>query len=152
MTTRLFLSICAVGALAIACGPRPHTPDSSSSTLTKVSTTTPLGSTLSVAVGDEVKFGFTVVNHSGKKIELVFPNGQTHDVAVLDSTGREVWRWSKGRMFTQSLKTKLLTHGAQVTYDESWENAPAGRYTAVASLNTAAHPLETRAEFVVGSN
>jgi len=111
-----------------------------------------MGSSLNVGVSDDVSFAFTVVNHSGKKIELVFPNGQTHDVAVFDSTGREVWRWSEGRMFTQSLQTKLLTHGAQLTYDERWENAPAGRYTAVARLNSEAHPLEARSEFVVASN
>ena len=152
MTTRLVFSICAVGVLAIACGPRSHTPDTSSSVPAKVSATTPLGSSLNVATNDGVRFAFTVVNNSGKKIELLFPSGQTHDIAVLDSAGREVWRWSEGRMFTQALQTKLLTHGAQVSYDGQWEDAPAGRYTAVARLTSTAHPIEARSEFVVAAN
>lgn len=151
VTTRLIITLCAVGALAIACGQRPHTPDTSTSAPAKVSTTTPLGSTLNVGVNDMVSFAFSVVNNSGKKIELVFPNGQTHDVAVLDSTGREVWRWSEGRMFTQALQTRLLNHGSALTYDERWKNAPAGRYTAVARLNSESHPLEARTEFVIAS-
>lgn len=151
MTTRLILSLFAVGALAMACGPRARTPEASSSAPTKVVPKSTLGSTLNVEMKDAPKFTYTVVNNSGKKVELIFPNGQTHDVAVLDSTGREVWRWSEGRMFTQALQTKLLTHGSQMSYDEQWKNAPAGRYTAVARLNSDAHPLEARTEFVIAS-
>jgi hypothetical protein len=152
VTTRLIFSLCAVGVLAVACGPRSRTPDNTSSVPAKLSATTPFGSSLNVDTNDGVRFAFTVINNSGKKIELVFPSGQTHDVAVLDSTGREVWRWSDGRMFTQALQTKLLTHGAEVSYDEQWKDAPAGRYTAVARLNSAAYPVEARSEFVVAAN
>lgn len=152
MTTRLILSLFAVGALAIACGPRARTPEAGSSAPPKVVSESVLASTLNVETNDGPRFTYTVVNNSGKKVELIFPNGLTHDVAVLDSTGREVWRWSEGRMFTQALQTRLLTHGSHMSYDERWKNAPAGRYTAVARLNSDAHPLEARTDFVVAAN
>ena len=56
-----------------------------------------------------------VTNVADHSLELDFPNGQTHDFVVFDSAGREVWRWSTGRMFTQALQNKLLSSSETVT-------------------------------------
>jgi len=152
VTTRLILTLCAIGALAAACGPRSHTPDATTAAPAKVTTSAlPIGATMDVDVAADVRFALHIRNNSGKKVELVFPNGQTHDITVVNDAGREVWRWSADRMFTQALQTKLLTHGETLSYEERWENPPAGHYTVIGRLNSASHPVERRAEFTVAA-
>ena len=151
MTTRLFVTLLSIGALAVACGPRPSTSEKSSSAPTKIASSKKgLATTVDVNLANGIRFAVNVTNNGGKKVELLFPNGQTHDLAVLDSTGQEVWRWSSGRMFTQALQTKLLTHGESVRYEEQWENPAPGRYTVVGTLTSESHPMEHRTDFRVG--
>ena len=106
-----------------------------------------IAASLDVKVGDDVRFTFHVTNSSAKRVELRFPNGQTHDVAVLDAQGREVWRWSRGRMFTQSMQNKILGAGDTLTFTETWHPEHPGSYTAVASLLSQNFPAAQRAEF-----
>ncbi len=106
-----------------------------------------IAASLDVKVGDEVKFAFHVTNSSAKRVELRFPNGQTHEVVVLDPQGREVWRWSHGRMFTQSMQNKILGASDTLTFTETWRPEQAGSYTAVASLLSENFPTEQRTGF-----
>ena len=95
-----------------------------------------------------VTLTFHVTNNSDKHLELLFPSGQTHDFVVLDSAGRAVWRWSADRMFTQALQNQLLESGETTTFDGRWEpGALRGRFTAVATLKSENHPIESRVEF-----
>jgi hypothetical protein len=89
------------------------------------------------------------VNEGKKKLELNFNDGRTHDVVVLDSLGKEVWRWSKGRIFTQAMQNKVLRTSDSLTYEESWKDAMPGRYVAVATLSSANFPVTQRVEFEV---
>ena len=66
---------------------------------------------------------------------------------MLDAQGREVWRWSRGRMFTQSMQNKVLAASDTLTFTETWRPERAGSYTAVASLLSQNYPTEQRAEF-----
>jgi hypothetical protein len=148
-----FLLVSAV-VLAFACGPRPRASDSAAVTHTPRArapriSDTPLSTVLDVRVNNGVSFAFHVTNATGRKLEVNFRNGQTHDLIVLDTLGREVWRWSQGRMFTQALQNKVLHESDSLSYDLRWANAPAGRYTAVATLASNNFPVEQRAEFVV---
>ena len=106
-----------------------------------------IAASLDVKVGDEVKFTLHVTNSSNKRVELRFPSGQTHDLVVLDHDGREVWRWSRGRMFTQGIQNKVLGASDTLTFTETWRPDRAGTYTAVASLLSQNFPTEQRAEF-----
>ena len=106
-----------------------------------------IAASLDVKVGEDVKFSFHVTNSSAKRVELRFPSGQTHDLVVLDMQGREVWRWSQGRMFTQSMQNKVLAASDTITFTETWRPEHAGTYTAVASLLSQNYPTEQRAEF-----
>ena len=106
-----------------------------------------IAASLDVKIGDEVKFTFHVTNSSSKRVELRFPSGQTHDLVVLDPVGREVWRWSTGRMFTQSMQNKVLGASDTLTFTETWRPEHPGTYTAVASLLSQNYPTEQRAEF-----
>ena len=106
-----------------------------------------IASSLDVKVGEAVEFSFHVTNSSNKRVELRFPSGQTHDVVVLDPQGREVWRWSTGRMFTQAMQNKVLAASDTLTFTETWRPEHAGTYTAVASLLSENYPSEQRAAF-----
>ena len=102
---------------------------------------------LDVTVGQAVKFNLHVTNASPKRVELRFPSGQTHDVAVLDAQGREVWRWSRGRMFTQAIQNKILGASDTLTFSETWHPDQPGSYTAVATLLSENFPVEQRVDF-----
>jgi hypothetical protein len=107
-----------------------------------------LAATLDVKVQNGVQFALRVTNNTPAKLELLFPNGQTHDFVVVDSLGREVWRWSEGRMFTQVLQNRVLdTHGT-LAIDAFWHSKlPPGQYVAIASLLSENKPLEQRVQF-----
>ena len=106
-----------------------------------------IASSLDVKLGDDVKFTFHVRNSSNRRVELRFPSGQTHDLVVFDAQGREVWRWSRGRMFTQAMQNKVLATNDTLTFIETWRPERAGAYTAVASLLSQNFPSEQRAVF-----
>ena len=149
--TFLFVSVL---VLAFACGPRPHGGDNKATSRTQRAATalhgnSLLAATLDIRVKDGVNFGFRVLNTGDKKLEVNFPSGQTHDLVVLDTLGREVWRWSAGRMFTQTLQNKVLRSSDALEYDAHWRDAPRGHYVAVATLASANFPMEQRTEFVV---
>ena len=168
MKSRFVISLLCVGAVAYACGPRAHSDASkgsstSAQTLASARTVTPQGapraasrSPISAALdvrhdGAAIHFALAVVNRGKKSVELTFPSGQTHDFVVVDSLGREVWRWGKGRLFTQALQNKMLSRGETLSMTESW-GAPAlkaGRYTAVAILKSDNFPATERAEFEI---
>jgi hypothetical protein len=97
-----------------------------------------------------VHFAFNIKNAGAKHVELNFRNGQSYDFVVIDSAGREIWRWAAGRMFTQTVRNKQLGKGESMRVDESMtQSMPAGRYTAIATLVSSNHPVEQRVEFVV---
>lgn len=173
MNRRLIISLLCAGALAFACGPRSRTqaPAALASALPVPSAvaTTPRPSASrreSRSAGDAkvdshllinvskhaVRFALQVKNVGHKHVELNFPDGRAYDFAVLDASGREVWRWSTGRMFTQGVQNRLLGTGESMDAGATWSGAGApGRYTVVATLHSSNFPSEQRSEFVLPS-
>ena len=153
MKGRITFGLLCAAVLAFACGPRASTGDSAvaiHATHPRAASNAPaLVSTLAVSVKNGVAMDFRVVNSGTKRLEVNFPSGKTHDVIVVDSLGREVWRWSSGRMFTQSLQNRVLHASDTLDYDALWRNAPAGKYTAIATLASENFPMEQRTDFVV---
>jgi hypothetical protein len=154
MRGRIIFGLVCAAVLAFACGPRPSTGDAAGTVHASRAHTSRQGgraltSTLAVVVKHGVAMDFRVVNAGTKRLEVNFPSGQTHEVVVVDSLGREVWRWSTGRMFTQSLQNKVLHASDTLDYDAVWEHAPAGKYIAIATLASENFPMEQRMEFVV---
>ena len=162
--SRVAIALLCAGALAFACGPRTHSEAASTASLTTAApvvqqgTTThshhdgaALASQLDVKPGrQDVQFALHVTNQSRKHVEVAFPNGQTHEFVVVDSAGREVWRWSTSRLFTQALQNKLLSGGETMSVGERWEHPPTrGKYTVIATLNSSNYPIQERAEFVL---
>ena len=166
MVTRLLIPLCCTGALALACGPRSHTDaiatasysmsaedhssaERAASRARRAKHDGKLVSSLTVDTkGSPVRFVLAIENAGSKTIEMHFPNGQTHDIAVLDANGREVWRWADGRMFTQALRTRPISGGDTLQLEETW-NAEAyhGTFTAVATLRSTNFPIEKRTTF-----
>jgi hypothetical protein len=161
--SRVAIALLCAGALAFACGPRTHSEAASTATLATAApvvqqgTThahhegTPLTSRLDVKVEREgVQFALHVTNQSRKHIELSFPNGQTHEFVVVDSVGREMWRWSASRLFTQAVQNKLLSGGESMRVGEQWQHpVPRGKYTVIATLNSTNFPVQERTDFVL---
>jgi hypothetical protein len=151
MQSRFVIALFAAGGIAFACGPRPHESEAASSAAPAarpVPGSPALATTLELSVASAVDLRLHITNGTSKKIEVTFPSGQTHDFYILDATGREVWRWSTGRMFTQSVQNKLIDAGGTVSYTDRWEGPVApGSYTAVAVLLSSSHPTEQRVEF-----
>jgi hypothetical protein len=83
-------------------------------------------------------------------LELRFDNGQTHDFVVKDFAGKEVWRWSEGRMFTSAMRSETLKGKGATTFAESWNpKGMHGSFSAVAILRSSNYPIETTVQFVL---
>ena len=161
--SRVAIALLCAGALAFACGPRTHSEAASTASLASAAPVlqqgTPharndgaaLGSNLDVKMEHEgIRFALTLTNETKKHIELSFPNGQTHEFVVVDSVGRELWRWSTTRLFTQAVQNKLLGGGETMRVSEQWPRpARRGKYTVIASLNSTNFPVQQRAEFTI---
>lgn len=134
--------------LAAACGPRARSSDAAARK--RLTDGPPVVSSLDVQTDGEVRFALLVTNNAEKRMELTFPSGQTHDIVVLDDAGREVWRWSEGRMFTQALQNRILDANETVAYAGAWDPAEQqGAFVAVASLISENHPVEQRVRFTL---
>ncbi len=148
MNNVLVFAGCCAATMLFACGPR----GTSESLLHKQHSAkkgVAVASALDVRVSDEVRFDLAVTNDGEKKAELEFPSGQTHDIEVRDASGRTVWRWSEGRLFTQALQNKVLRTADTLHFNEAWTPSAPGRYVAVATVASANYPLTQRAEFIV---
>lgn len=138
----------ALFALATACGPRSRSAEPAAQK--RAAGGPPVASSLDVQLTDDVRFAFHVTNNAAKRLELTFPSGLTHDIVVLDEAGREVWRWSEGRMFTQTLQNHVLETDETVSYSADWHPASQhGSFIAVASLHSENYPIEQRVRFTL---
>ncbi len=115
----------------------------------------PAGNPLAASVdvghaGHDVIFTFHVTNPSDRKLEVDFRDGKTHDLAVVDAAGREIWRWSVGQLFTQSVRNTPLGPGETVTYTVRWHHPlERGSYVAVGDLTSNNYPVESRTTFTL---
>ena len=176
MNTRILIPLLLVGAVALACGSQSHpdaTPSQTAKSVRQAGAPTtavtvavaptsgaakhagtpaaaaPLKSAFVVrAEARAIHFSLDLTNASKKNLELEFPSGQEYEFTVMDSTGREVYRWGKERMFTQSLQNRLLDGGETKRYEETADKAlPNGSYVAVATLRSSNFPVQERVAF-----
>lgn len=149
MPNRLIIPLLFAATVAFARG--SSTPDGAHAvTLQQVTTDKSLAASFDVQVSDEVHFALSITNNTAKMVELRFPSGRTHDFYVFDDRGREVWRSSAGRMFTQGLQNKLIKSKATAVYGVDWKPlTQEGTFTAVAMLRSANHPIESRVTFTL---
>ena len=172
MNLRLVISLVFVGTVAYACRPQSRTSVTSDGNVvaqqglalasiggssvrstkpvekTVKSKSTTLATKFDVALeGSDVRFSLSVANTSPKNVEVNFASGQSYDFIVVDSVGREVWRWSSDRIFTQSVRNKLLGKGDAIEATEKWSPAKPGKFTAIAQLTSSNYPVEQKVAF-----
>jgi hypothetical protein len=171
MSSRFLIPVLCVGAVVYACGPRARSdagvkknsaslaqavsnrPAATRAASRSKADTKPSFSANLVVNADstEVQLALHVVNTSSKRVEVNFPTGQTYDFVIVDSIGREVWHWGSGRMFTQTLRNKLLDGGESMNMKETWKSAALapGRYVARGTLTSENYPMSSETEFTV---
>ena len=148
MHSRITAPLLAAAGLFFACGPRSQTVVGKAKSRTGADTTVAAHVSIDTTKG-EVRFAIAVHNGTRKSVEINFPDGRTHDFVVLDTAGREVWRWSEGRMFTQSMQNRFVGSQDSIIYDEKWRTAAPGNYTLVALLNSENHPVRQQVPFAL---
>ncbi|MGH7651317.1 MAG: BsuPI-related putative proteinase inhibitor [Gemmatimonadaceae bacterium] len=156
MHTRIILPLlCAASVAAFAAAPfshddkpiataKRHSEEKSAPIVTTFDITRPRDD------AEKLRFSLHVTNNTSKMLELRFPDGQTHDFVVKDFTGKEIWRWSEGRMFTSAMRNETLKAKGQTVFEESWNpKGQHGEFTAVAVLRSNNFPVETSVQFVL---
>ena len=83
------------------------------------------------APGEPIRFTLRVMNDASKPTSLQFPTAQRFDLLMQSQEGREIWRWSAGRFFAQTLGEEVLkASGGELVYHATVEGAfPQGVYT-----------------------
>lgn len=148
MHSRITVSLLAAAGLFFACGPRTQSVVSAVKSRGGADSTVAAHVSVDTTNG-EVRFAIAVRNGTRRSVEIDFPDGRTHDFVVLDSIGREVWRWSDGRLFTQAMQNRLLGSQDSVVFHEEWKSAAPGNYTLVAVLNSENHPVNQQVSFAL---
>jgi intracellular proteinase inhibitor BsuPI len=100
--------------------------------------------------GEPATWLLVVTNRSSEAATITFSSGQNGNV-VLEQGGREIYRWSSGKFFTQAVRPVSLDPGASETYrlEEERLGVEAGRYRLVASLNADPAPAPARRDVTV---
>lgn len=87
------------------------------------------------AQGEPILIAMTLKNCGDNVVHLYYPNGERYDFFAQDESGVEVWRWSDGKTFEQSLGELQMAVGETAVYTESWDQrdskgkqVPPGRY------------------------
>ena len=63
---------------------------------------------MSYSVGEPIKMTFKIFNYTEEDIVFQFNSAQRYDFIIEDEKGKEVWRWSKERMFAMVLGEDTL--------------------------------------------
>jgi hypothetical protein len=168
MSTSYIIPLLLAGAVALACGSRSHSegpPAAPVANLSQAFVPAPLPRHVRLTEGAAPKlasafrvshdkkafhFALDVTNPGKKHLELIFPSGQEYDFSVLDTGGKEVFRWSAAKMFTQSRQNHLLDGGDTMHIEEEAPaQLPQGSYVAVATLRSSNFPVEERIAFAM---
>ncbi|MDP9279617.1 MAG: BsuPI-related putative proteinase inhibitor [Gemmatimonadota bacterium] len=155
MDNRIILPLlCAASAVAFAATPSSHNEKPIAVRHNAAAMAAPIVTTFDITRpkedADKLRFTLSVKNNTTKMLELRFPDGQTHDFVVKDFAGKEVWRWSQGRMFTSAMRSETLKGKGETAFEESWDtNGQHGSFTAVAILRSNNYPVETSVQFML---
>ncbi|HMI43874.1 MAG TPA: BsuPI-related putative proteinase inhibitor [Gemmatimonadaceae bacterium] len=155
MDNRIILPLlCAASAVAFAATPSSHNEKPIAVRHNAAAMAAPIVTTFDITRpredADKLRFTLSIKNNTTKMLELRFPDGQTHDFVVKDFAGKEVWRWSQGRMFTSAMRSETLKGKGETAFEESWDtNGQHGSFTAVAILRSNNYPVETSVQFML---
>ena len=97
---------------------------------------------------ESITLRITLANSGATAQRLEFSSARTHDAIVRAAGGREVWRWSQGRMFAQMLSELILAPGESRELTLRWdptgsEGGAPGDYVAVALIPVLGAPIQS---------
>jgi hypothetical protein len=69
--------------------------------------------------GKPIQLGITVAVR--EPMTLYYRTSQHYDLAVIDSQGEEVWRWSRDRAFAQVTEEVALEANEMLSFAETWD-------------------------------
>ena len=69
--------------------------------------------------GETIQLGITVAVR--EPMTLYYRTSQRYDLAVVNSEGQEVWRWSRDRTFAQVTEEVPLEANEMLSFAETWE-------------------------------
>lgn len=99
--------------------------------------------------GQPIHLSLTVANHTASEVLLSFKDAQRFDFR-LEQAGREVWRWSQGRMFAQMLGQEKLSPGAVLTFSATCQEKLApGLYRVTGTIVAHPGPLAASLDILV---
>ena len=103
------------------------------------------------SVGEEVQISVTTKNKGAKSLELFFVSAQRYDIAV-NLGEKEIWRWSKDRMFAMFTGKIVLKPGQEKTYTATWKTkgASVGKYDVIGAI-TSQPPLCNKTSIEIGT-
>jgi len=89
-----------------------------------------------------MKLELLVINKADKLLPFKFNSSKSYDFVITDTaTEKEVWRWSRGTVFSQVLRSDSIRGNSKWTYSEIWNRRdndrnpiPPGRYRVVGIL------------------
>lgn len=70
---------------------------------------------------ESVKFIIMLRNNTDSEKIFIFRTGQQYDIHVLNPEGKEVYRYSKGRFFTQAIEYVNIDPGETRKWEETWD-------------------------------
>jgi hypothetical protein len=108
------------------------------------------GETAAVSRGKPITLRLVLRNGGTAAHRLQYSSARTYDVTVLGAGGRELWRWSHGRMFAQMVSDVALGPGESREFRATWDQrtndgaaVPPGRYEAVGSIPALGGEMQT---------
>ncbi|MEN6372563.1 MAG: BsuPI-related putative proteinase inhibitor [Armatimonadota bacterium] len=112
----------------------------------------------SYSLGEPIKMTFVVENPTQRNIVLKFSSSQIYDIWA-EKDSKEVWRWSRGKFFTQALTSITLKPGERRTFQETWnqtsndgQQVSPGAYSVFAQLMTMQpRPTPVMTQITIGS-
>jgi hypothetical protein len=105
----------------------------------------------SYAQGEPILLTLRVMNRTPGPVSLHFRSGQRYDLLVEDPQGRQVWRWSTGRVFIQALGEETLRPaGGELAYRVTVrERLRPSRYTITGIVPAEEGPMSASVEILV---
>jgi len=67
-----------------------------------------------------VPISLRIKNLGDSPVGLFFTSGQKFDIFIRDASGREIWRWSKGKAFTMALEEIQVEPGGEKKFSAQW--------------------------------
>jgi hypothetical protein len=71
--------------------------------------------------GEKVKISIKATNNSKEEISTYYSSSQKYDLVITDKNGKEMWRWSHGKMFLMAIYPFRLKPKESVQFNYTWD-------------------------------